>query len=117
MPPAIFTTCLGISPFVVWYSLSVARRYDDCEIEIVISDDGVGIQPDVLERVLEPGYGSGSGVGLSNVHERLIMLYPDHRGLQITSEPDVGTTVSFRIPLRTNNGVRSKENDAKSLDR
>lgn len=72
-----------------------ARLHDNDEMEIIISDDGVGINPEFLSRILEPGYGSGSGVGLSNVNERLIMLYG--YGLQICSEPGRGTTVSFRI--------------------
>lgn len=74
-----------------------ARRIDQGELEISISDDGVGISPEVKSRVLEPGFGSGSGVGLSNVHERLKILYGEESGLQIWSEPGIGTTVKFRI--------------------
>jgi LytS/YehU family sensor histidine kinase len=69
-------------------------------IEIAVSDDGLGIHPDRLKRVLEPGFGSGSGVGLSNVHERLILLYGENSGLNIVSESGAGTEVSFRIPVQ-----------------
>lgn len=71
------------------------------EMEIEIQDNGVGIAPEIMPRILEPGFGSGSGVGLSNVNERLLLLYGADYGLQIKSELTKGTTVKFRVPSTT----------------
>ena len=49
--------------------------------------------------MLQPGYGSGSGVGLSNVNLRCQNLYGQNYGLQIFSEPAGETTILLRIPL------------------
>lgn len=81
-------------------TVQIHARLTDCgEMEITVFDDGLGIHPERLKRVLEPGFGSGSGVGLSNVHERLTLLYGEKGSLRIASEPGSGTEVSFRIPV------------------
>lgn len=76
--------------------ISVHKKGD--EIVISISDDGTGIPAGKLDLVLQPGYGSGNGVGLSNVHERLISIYGEDSGLKISSIIGKGTTVYFSIP-------------------
>jgi LytS/YehU family sensor histidine kinase len=78
-------------------SIKVEQR--DNELYIFVHDDGVGIQPERLQDVLKPGVGSGNGVGMANVHERLKGLYGEEYGLKIQSEPDVGTTVTMHLPL------------------
>ncbi|ATW28803.1 sensor histidine kinase [Candidatus Formimonas warabiya] len=76
-----------------------AQLLDEKVMEITVCDNGVGISPEILPRILEPGFGSGSGVGLSNVNERLIRLYGEAYALQIGSEPGVGTCVQLIIPI------------------
>lgn len=89
----------GIVPKMGNGTIRVTVRREGDEMAFSIVDDGVGIPAEVLPRVLEPGFGSGSGVGLSNVHERLKSLFgPDH-GLMIESKPGVGTQINYRIPL------------------
>lgn len=77
----------------------------DTELHITVHDDGVGIPLDRSRDVFRSGVGSGNGVGLANVHERLRGLYGEEYGLKIQSEPEVGTTVLMRIPL---NSVREE---------
>ncbi|GBF31887.1 autolysis histidine kinase LytS [Desulfocucumis palustris] len=69
------------------------------EIFFEIRDNGVGIPPEKVPLVLKPGFGSGNGVGMSNVHERLKGLFGDEYGLKIESTPGQGTSIQFRIPL------------------
>lgn len=76
--------------------ISVHRQSD--EVALSVSDDGSGIPEDKLDMVLLPGYGSGNGVGLSNVHERLISIYGEDSKLKINSKEGHGTIVYFRIP-------------------
>jgi two-component system LytT family sensor kinase len=89
----------GISPKIDKGTVKISAQLVDGEILITVSDDGVGIKPEIMPRVLEPGFGSGSGVGLSNVHERLKILFGEEYGLTITSNQGEGTSVYVRIPL------------------
>jgi two-component system sensor histidine kinase PilS (NtrC family) len=72
-------------------------------VEIAISDDGVGIAPDVLERVFEPFFTTkraGSGLGLPTVYR----VVENHGGsLSLTSTPGAGTTVRVRLPAAEGN--------------
>lgn len=76
-----------------------AQMIENNKIEITVCDDGVGIQPEIFPRILEPGFGSGSGVGLSNVNERLIRLYGEDYAIQVGSQPGIGTCVKIVIPM------------------
>lgn len=78
----------------------------DNEMLIVIRDDGVGITAEIQPKVLTPGFGSGNGVGLSNVHERLKGLFGKEYGLRIVSVPGEGTSVYVRIPLACHTMVK-----------
>ena len=89
----------GILPKPGQGTVQVTVRKDDNEMLIVIRDDGVGIEPALQTKVLTPGFGSGNGVGLSNVHERLKGLFGEEYGLRIVSVPGEGTSVYVRIPL------------------
>jgi LytTr DNA-binding domain-containing protein/histidine kinase/DNA gyrase B/HSP90-like ATPase len=41
---------------------------------VTVRDDGRGIARDAIGRVLEPGFGDGTGIGLASVHHRLTAL-------------------------------------------
>lgn len=89
----------GISEKIGNGVVCVKVEQREMELYISVTDDGVGIQPERLQEVLKPGVGSGNGVGMSNVHERLIGYYGEEYGLHIESEPKVGTTVTMHLPL------------------
>ena len=68
-------------------------------IEVVIADNGVGIAPDALPRVMEPFYttkpgGVGLGLWISQT------LLEQHGGrLELTSAAGAGTRVTIGLPL------------------
>jgi signal transduction histidine kinase len=69
-------------------------------VVLSVRDTGVGMPPEVLERVLEPFFttkavGKGTGLGLSMVHGFVTGSGGD---MQIESQPGVGTTVSLWLP-------------------
>jgi LytS/YehU family sensor histidine kinase len=78
-------------------SIKVEQKNE--ELYVFVQDDGVGILPERLQDVLKPGVGSGNGVGISNVHERMMGHYGEEYGLRIQSEPGVGTVVTMHLPL------------------
>ncbi|MFX4262211.1 histidine kinase [Pelotomaculum propionicicum] len=89
----------GIQPKMGPGAVQISAKLVNGEMLFVIKDNGVGIDNERLPKVLLPGFGSGNGVGLSNVNERLKSLYGEEYGLKIESETDKGTEVYVRIPL------------------
>lgn len=89
----------GIMPKVGMGVVRVIVRREGDEMAVEISDDGMGVPPEIMPEIFTPGFGSGSGVGLSNVNERLKGLFGDDYGLKLVSEHGKGTVVQFRIPL------------------
>lgn len=67
---------------------------------IQIKDNGVGMPKDRLEQVSKNPITSESGTGLAlyNVNRRLIIMFGETAALQIKSEIDVGTEISFSLP-------------------
>lgn len=67
---------------------------------LTISDDGIGLEPAMVEHAFEPffttkGVGQGSGLGLSQVHGFATQAGGAAR---LTSTPGIGTTVSLLLP-------------------
>lgn len=67
-------------------------------VEICIVDNGIGMENEILESLLEEKNGVKSGVGILNTHRRLLRLLG--KGLTIESERGLGTEISFRVPYR-----------------
>jgi two-component system LytT family sensor kinase len=81
-------------------SIRIHARFRDAGVEISVIDDGIGIAPELLHNVLDRGFGAGLGIGLNNVHQRLIGSFGPRSGLQIASAEGTGTTVAFWVPMR-----------------
>ncbi|MCX7711720.1 MAG: sensor histidine kinase [Clostridia bacterium] len=77
-------------------------RYEDC-VKITVTDNGVGIPEEKLENILNINDNSNksrfSGIGISNVNERIRMNFGDQFGLQIESVPNLYTTVEITLPV------------------
>lgn len=84
--------------------LSISREAQ--EVVVAVEDDGIGIPPGELEKILLPGYGKGHGLGLSIVNERLKGLYGPAYAVKITSVPGKGTKVVLRFPHEASAEVR-----------
>jgi two-component system, LytTR family, sensor kinase len=65
--------------------------------EISVEDDGVGIDPAVLETALAGG-APGEHVGLRNVDARLRQVYGEEHGLVVETNVGAGTLVRMRVP-------------------
>ncbi|WP_100406500.1 MASE3 domain-containing protein [Bacillus solitudinis] len=69
------------------------------EVSIAITDEGIGIPEEIIDRLGEPFYTlkeKGTGLGLM-VSKKIIEA---HQGtLEITSKVNVGTTMTLNIPL------------------
>lgn len=78
-------------------------------VQLYIRDNGTGIAPEKLNRLLEssevsPSSGSQlpnySSLGLKNVHERLQLQFGDAYGLRLESLEGQGTTVFITFPAK-----------------
>ncbi len=76
-------------------TVSVSAKTIPEGVRIAVTDNGQGIEPDKLAKLLLPE--SSRGIGLWNIDSRLKKLYGT--GLSIESSPGQGTCVSYLIPL------------------
>ena len=71
------------------------------DVVLLISDDGVGISPEILSTILSGNGKSQSGgtnIAVYNTHRRLQILYGTDYGLTYSSNPGEGTEVEIRFP-------------------
>ena len=64
---------------------------------IRVKDDGVGIEPERLENIIDGGSKTGMGIALKNVDARLKGYFGALSGLHVESELGVGTTVFLSL--------------------
>jgi sensor histidine kinase YesM len=77
----------GLEPKVEGGTVTMVARQDGGFIVIEVADSGVGFAPTTR-----------GGVGLSNLRERMKLLYGDEASLTVTEAAGGGTVVQLRIP-------------------
>lgn len=78
------------------------KKIDDC-LHITVSDNGIGFKRDVLEEInaiiSSPDTTINStmitGIGLTNVINRIKIVYSNQAKILITSQPNFGTQIEF----------------------
>jgi two-component system sensor histidine kinase YesM len=78
-------------------------------IKFQIIDDGVGMEALQVNELLvsnrpTPSGRRGTGNGILNVHNRILIIYGEPYGLKIQSSPNIGTSIEVNIPTRKDNG-------------
>lgn len=73
---------------------------DGRDVVIAVADDGLGMDAEVAERLLQ-GYrssdGKETGIALRNVTERVERFYGEGSSVEIVSRPNEGTCVTLRL--------------------
>jgi two-component system LytT family sensor kinase len=82
----------GLAPRLEGGQIHLRARNFDGRLLIEIEDNGMGISPERLAEVY------GGGIGISNVHERLRLLYGDQFKMNIRSKEGEGTQIHIEIP-------------------
>ncbi|GAB2693719.1 sensor histidine kinase [Paenibacillus thermoaerophilus] len=78
-------------------TIVVTARPDGEDIVFTVTDDGVGMSPERLERLSADARSGEGGYGIRNVAEKLRLYYGDKYGLRYESEPGAFTRVTIRI--------------------
>ncbi|OEH93496.1 sensor histidine kinase [Bacillus solimangrovi] len=68
--------------------------------KITVTDNGIGFKESVIKDIFEKpiASGSGTGLGLYNVNQRLRMLFGPHSSLCLKENNEKGASIQFYIP-------------------
>ena len=82
----------GLSSKVEGGAIRIRARRADGHVRVEVEDDGVGISEAKLASLLD------GGIGVTNVNERLKVLFGTEYRMWVDSRPGEGTRVSIEIP-------------------
>jgi two-component system LytT family sensor kinase len=78
----------------------------DGRLLIEVEDDGIGMDPELPENMtrfgsqeVRAGAGTGTGIGMRNVKERMEVLYGAQADVEVVSRPGRGTKVRLVMPV------------------
>jgi len=76
---------------------------------ICVNDNGVGIPPERVEKLLHRPISSqgGTGIAFYNVNQRLVYYYGEESSLHIESQLNQGTTIWFKVPIKQTPALKS----------
>jgi PAS domain S-box-containing protein len=85
-------------------TIRIGTRVDGDDVEVRFQDDGVGIPPEVRDRVFDQFFttkdvGRGTGLGLSIA--RSVVVEGHHGTIRFESRPGEGTTFLVRVPINS----------------
>ena len=87
----------GLSPKVDGGSITLRSRLQEGKLIIQVEDDGVGMS--APPAVAAQHMGSGRGIGMMNVAERLHVLFGDEGKMTVQSRDGQGTLVVLELPV------------------
>ncbi|MGN1158642.1 MAG: sensor histidine kinase [Lachnospiraceae bacterium] len=81
----------------------IIELQDEKIMLITITDNGKGITPERLteltDKLAQKANNAKTSIGLSNIQNRIKLFYGEEYGMEITSAPDMGTSVTIRLPI------------------
>ncbi len=86
----------GLEPKLEGGKILLRSRLTEDRLILYIADDGIGMDTD---QPAGTAPSSSTGIGMSNVAERLKVLYGDVAEMSITSEYGIGTLITLELPL------------------
>jgi len=87
-------------------TVTVKAKAEKGRLRLYVRDNGAGMDPAAVRSALrrqaaEPSKHRFTGIGLSNVHERIRIHFGEPYGLKVASRQGVGTVVRIDMPLQT----------------
>jgi len=92
----------GIKPKRGKGEIEILATQDEGDMCITVRDTGIGMEASELMQLRERvENGDSSGFGLLSAYKRLRLMYGEDFNMTINSSPGVGTEISIRVPVRT----------------
>jgi len=86
----------------------IIRLYEkEDDIIMEVEDNGVGMVQEQIDSLFRTDI-ADHGIGVKNVNDRVKIYFGDEYGITVKPEPDVGTTVTVKIPKATEDGKYEK---------
>lgn len=82
----------GLSSKVEGGTIRIRAHRSESKLNLLVEDDGVGIPESKLATLLD------RGIGVSNVNERLKVLFGNEYRMWIDSQPGMGTRIQIEAP-------------------
>jgi two-component system LytT family sensor kinase len=82
----------GLGNKVEGGSIRIAARRSGAKLSVLVEDDGVGIPESKLTTLLD------RGIGVTNVNERLKVLFGSEYRMWVESQPGHGTRIQIELP-------------------
>lgn len=111
----------GIEQKIGQGKVTIYMMLTEKRLLIRVSDDGVGMDQETLNRIncqmaeRSSGGKSRGGIAVSNVHSRIKMLFGDAYGLTVFSTKGIGTDVEITLPRTTEQDRKGIEHRAEGV--
>lgn len=100
----------GLKKVMVQAVIKIKIMSTEKSVNIIISDNGVGMDANTLLRINErikgcskaEQHGRHNGIAMPNVNRRIGLMFGSDYGLHVSSIPEIGTDVEVHIPFCTN---------------
>ena len=98
----------GLNRMVDEGEIRIVIKQEGEDIVFTVEDNGVGMTEEQCLEILHKEANDRTGIGIKNVNDRIKIYFGEQYGLTITSELDVGTCVSIRMPKVTEKNYEEK---------
>lgn len=88
----------GLDEMEAGGAIKVSGRMEEGRRIFTIEDNGKGMDPETIRRVLETDGGIRS-IGIENVNKRIKLLYGEPYGVRIESQKNAGTKITIILPV------------------
>ena len=78
--------------------VDIRSRVEGSDVLIVVSDDGVGMDEEARQGIMNPQSSTGLGIAVKNVHDRMHGYYGEGAEMVVESALGEGTVVTLRFP-------------------
>ncbi len=96
----------GVSELEKKGAITVKGYIKEHKVYFEIEDNGVGMTPEQIERLLEEDKSNSKGfssIGIKNVDQRIKLNHGNEFGLLIESKPEVYTKITIKLPAMIKN--------------
>jgi two-component system sensor histidine kinase YesM len=89
----------GLKDMLEICRIRVVARVTEEYLEIAITDNGPGMDEEILTKLSRFEIkAKGTGIGLTNIHERLKLQFGERFGLRFASNPGQGACITILLP-------------------